>query len=341
MQARIAALSKELQAYQASTPEAVEAFRRRFVGKKGAIAELFVALRSCPPTERAAWGAALNALKRAAQQRYAGLQQALAAAAPVVSEAGQEAMLPPPAHELGSLHPLTLIAQRLQRILVPLGFEPVTGPEVEDEWHNFTALNFGTHHPARDMHDTFFLQGPEDRLLRTHTSSVQVRVMQERTPPLRVFCSGRVFRKETISARSHCTFHQLEGLYVDNKVSFADLKALLHQLVEAFFGSQTRLRLRPSYFPFTEPSVEIDVSCLLCQGAGCQVCKRTGWVEVAGAGMVDPEVLTHCGIDPETYTGYAFGLGLERLAMLYYGIPDVRLFTQNDLRFLRQFVAAS
>ncbi len=245
----------------------------------------------------------------------------------------------------GSLHPLTIVRRRIIEIFERMGFNVSYGPEIEKDWYNFSALNFADNHPAREMQDTFFISKSEgdvkdDVLLRTHTSNVQVRLMERQKPPIRSIMPGRVFRNEAISARAHCVFHQVEGLYVDKNVSFKDLKDTLYHFAKEMFGKDSKLRLRPSYFPFTEPSAEIDVSCFICKGKGCNVCKHTGWVEIAGSGMVDPNVLENCGIDSEEYTGFAFGMGIERITMLRYGINDLRLFTENDVRFLRQFEGA-
>ena len=238
---------------------------------------------------------------------------------------------------LGTRHPVSIVYNEIVDIFSKIGFTIAEGPEIEDDWHNFTALNTPEHHPARDMQDTFYVQRDPEILLRTHTSSVQVRVMENTKPPIRIICPGKTFRNETISARSHCFFHQVEGLYVDEKVSFADMKQTLFYFAREFFGEETEIRLRPSYFPFTEPSAEVDVSCLICKGKGCKVCKHTGWLEILGCGMVDPNVLENCKIDSKKYTGYAFGLGIERPAMLKYQIDDIRIFYENDVRFLRQF----
>jgi phenylalanyl-tRNA synthetase alpha chain len=245
--------------------------------------------------------------------------------------------LPTVPNELGSVHPLTLTQNRIIEIFERIGFNVADGPEIEDDWHNFTALNFPPNHPAREMQDTFFLEKDPDIALRTHTSSVQVRLMQTQKPPIRAIMPGRVFRNEAISARAHCIFHQVEGLYIDENVSLIDLKQTLYHFAKEMFGKNTKIRFRPSYFPFTEPSAEVDISCNICGGKGCNICKYTGWLEIGGSGMVDPNVLENCGIDSEKYTGFAFGMGIERMAMLKYRIQDLRLFTENDVRFLKQF----
>jgi phenylalanyl-tRNA synthetase alpha chain len=249
--------------------------------------------------------------------------------------------LPGQPFPLGSRHPVTLMKNRIVSIFQRLGFAVAEGPEIEDDWHNFGALNLPPHHPARDMQDTFYIQQNPDWVLRTHTSSVQIREMEKRKLPIRMLMPGRVFRNETVSARSHCFFHQIEGLYIDEQVSFADLKQTLYFFVKEMYGPDVKVRFRPSYFPFTEPSAEMDVSCFICSGEGCPVCKKSGWVEILGCGMVHPNVLSNCGIDPEKYSGFAFGMGVERPAMLKYGVSDLRLFSENDIRFLQQFAAAT
>jgi phenylalanyl-tRNA synthetase alpha chain len=245
--------------------------------------------------------------------------------------------LPPISDTIGSLHPLSITKKRIIEIFERIGFNVSYGPEIEDDWHNFTALNFPENHPAREMQDTFFIEKNPDIALRTHTSSVQVRVMEKEKPPIRTLSPGRVFRNEAISVRAHCMFHQVEGLYVDKNVSFADLKQTMLYFAKEFFGKDTKIRLRPSFFPFTEPSAELDISCFICGQKGCKICKNSGWVEIGGCGMVDPNVLSNCNIDPEVYTGFAFGMGIERITMLKYQINDIRLFTENDVRFLKQF----
>jgi len=340
MNPSIESLTKQITTYQANTPQAVEAFRLAFTSKKGAIAQLFEQLRDLPTKEKKALGLAINELKKKAFAKYAALKEALPKVGEQENPFPADLTIPPAVRELGALHPITLIQQEIIDIFSRIGFQLSEGPEIEDDWHNFTALNFLPDHPAREMQDTFFMEQNTDMLLRTHTSSVQVRVMQAQKPPIRTLAIGKVFRKETISARSHCLFHQVEGLYVNEKVSFKDLKETLLYFVKSFFGTKTKVRLRPSFFPFTEPSAEVDVSCMLCDAKGCSVCKHSGWVEIAGAGMVDPAVFTHCGIDKKHYTGFAFGMGIERMAMLRYQIPDIRLFTQNNLRFLNQFMAS-
>ena len=335
MREQIQQLSAEMAAFEANDLEGLELYRKKYTARKGAIATLMAQLSTTPPAERKEVGALLNALKHKAQEKYNALRQSLQTVQQAPTQPTQDLTLPPPSGALGALHPLTLVRNQIVSLLENIGFNLSEGPEVVDEWHNFTALNFPANHPARDMQDTFFVDA--DHALRTHTSSVQVRVMERQRPPIRTLSPGRVFRNEAISARAHCIFHQIEGLYVDRQVSFADLKQTLLYFVSALFGSQTRLRFRPSYFPFTVPSAEVDIDCRLCAGQGCSVCKHTGWVEIMGAGMVDPQVLCNCQLDPLQYTGFAFGMGVERIAMLQHQINDLRLFTENDIRFLKQF----
>ena len=296
-------------------------------------------MRNVAPENRKAAGQLLNTLKNRAQEKLDELKNNLSAS---TEENGSSVDLSMPANflELGSKHPLSIVRSELLAIFSRIGFSVSEGPEIEDDWHNFTALNFPEEHPARDMQDTFFIEKNPDILLRTHTSSAQIRVMQKQKPPIRAVFPGRVFRNEAISARAHCIFHQVEGLYIDENVSFADLKQSLYYFATEFFGPETKIRLRPSFFPFTEPSAEMDISCFICGGEGCKICKGTGWVEILGCGMVDPNVLESCDIDSEKYTGFAFGMGIERIAMLKYQINDIRLFFENDLRFLKQFQGA-
>ena len=339
LQQQIADLLQEIATYTDETPAGKEAFRLRFISRKGPLAALMGQLKDAAPEQRKALGQALNELKTAAQDKFQALEAATTTAA-VTVPLEQDPTLPPPTDTLGAVHPLRQVQERITSIFTNIGFGIATGPEIESDWHNFTALNFPPNHPARAMVDTFFVANHKDALLRTHTSSVQVRFMTENKPPIRIISPGRVFRNEAISARSHCIFHQVEGLYINDDVSFADLKATLFHFVHTLFGKDTQLRLRPSYFPFTEPSAEVDISCQLCKGKGCNVCKQSGWLEIGGAGMVDPAVLKNCNIDPDKYTGFAFGMGIERMAMLLYQINDLRLFTANDIRFLQQFAAA-
>lgn len=317
--------------------EALEQFRIRFLGTKNILKDLFAAIKEVPNERKKEYGQLVNAVKQAAEEKYALLKESLSSSAaisdiPDLSRPGEVLTL-------GARHPVKVVLNQMIDIFRTIGFEVAEDREIETGWHNFTALNMPDDHPARDMQDTFFISTEPEMVLRTHTSSVQVRVMENQKPPIRIIIPGRVYRNETISARSHCFFHQVEGLYIDKKVSMADLLQTLHYFANAFFGEGTKVRLRPSYFPFTEPSAEVDVTCFLCNGSGCNVCKHTGWVEILGCGMVDPAVLSNCGIDPEEYSGFAFGMGVERITMLKYGIKDIRLLSENDIRFLEQFKA--
>jgi phenylalanyl-tRNA synthetase alpha chain len=335
---KIKALKGEIEAAAPKTVAQLEELRLRFMSKKGAVSQLFDEFREVDPQLKKEVGKALNELKNSAQEKINRLKELLEAR----QEEGSRADLTAPgdALGLGSRHPLALVRNRITTIFGRLGFTVAEGPEIEDDWHVFSALNFPPEHPARDMQDTFFIEKNPDILLRTHTSSVQIRVMERMQPPIRAIFPGRVFRNEAISARSHCIFHQVEGLYVDQNVSFADLKQTLLYFARELFGENTEIRLRPSYFPFTEPSAEMDVSCSICGGKGCNLCKYTGWLEILGCGMVDPNVLEACNIDSNKYTGYAFGMGIERITMLLYGVKDIRLYFENDVRFLRQFRSA-
>jgi phenylalanyl-tRNA synthetase alpha chain len=337
--AQIDALREEIRTFETTDPELLEAFRIRFLGTKGVVKALMGEMKNIPAEQRREFGQVMNAFKEAAEARHETLKEAMSGSEAKAS--GPDATLPGDPLPLGGRHPITVMRNRIVSIFRRMGFAVAEGPEIEDDWHNFTALNLGEDHPARDMQDTFYLSRRPDMLLRTHTSNVQIREMQHNRPPIRIVCPGRVYRNETVSARSHCFFHQVEGLYIDEGVSFADLKQTLYTFVREMFGEDVRVRFRPSYFPFTEPSAEMDISCMLCKGEGCAVCKRTGWLEILGCGMVHPQVLSNCGIDPERYNGYAFGMGIERPAMLKYGITDIRLFSENDVRFLRQFTAAT
>lgn len=330
MEEKIKAVEAEIAAYAGSD---VEEFKRLFTGKNGVISQLFEDFKAVPGPEKGKYGKLLNELKNAAAARQGELQAA--APAKRSGSAPDDLSLPGDPHFIGSRHPLSIVQNRIVSIFEKIGFSIADGPEIEDDWHNFSALNMPEDHPARDMQDTFFLE--HDRLLRTHTSSVQIRVMQSQQPPIRILAPGKVFRNETVSARAHAFFHQVEGLYVDKDVSFTDMVQVLDYFSKQMFGSDTKVRLRPSFFPFTEISAEMDVTCMICSGTGCNVCKHSGWVEIFGCGMVDPVVLENCGIDPEVYSGYAFGMGIERVAMLTYGVNDLRIFSQNDLRFLQQF----
>jgi len=335
---KIKALHVEIATIAAANKEEAEELRIKYLSKKGLIPQLFEEFKNVPVDQKKAVGAAINDLKNFAADRINGLKDAFE-----TGRSGAEGLdltLPGESMSLGSRHPLSIVRNEIIRIFSRLGFVVSEGPEIEDDWHVFSALNFPPEHPARDMQDTFFIEKDPDVLLRTHTSSVQVRVMENTQPPIRAIFPGRVFRNEAISYRAHCIFHQVEGLYVDENVSFADLKQTLLFFAREFFGEKTEIRLRPSYFPFTEPSAEMDVSCSICGGKGCNVCKHTGWLEIMGCGMVDPNVFDLCGIDNKKYTGFAFGMGIERIAMLKYGVKDLRLFFENDVRFLKQFQTA-
>ncbi|MDN3668596.1 phenylalanine--tRNA ligase subunit alpha [Echinicola jeungdonensis] len=336
-QDKVEALKSEISKAEANTKEELEAYRMRFISKKSVIGDLFSAMKEIPNDQKREFGQLVNSVKQLAEEKFKELIETVNAKTQKAKSSDIDLTLPPTNVEVGGIHPLTATKQRIIEIFERIGFNLSEGPEIEDDWHNFTALNFPENHPAREMQDTFFIEKNPDIALRTHTSSVQVRVMENQKPPIRTLSPGRVFRNEAISARAHCIFHQVEGLYVDENVGFADLKQTLYHFAKEMFGKETKVRFRPSYFPFTEPSAEIDISCLLCKGKGCNICKGTGWVEIGGAGMVDPNVLENCGIDNQKYTGFAFGMGIERIAMLKYQIKDLRLFTENDIRFLKQF----
>lgn len=336
MKDQIEKISKEIESFTSSTRQNVEEFRLQFISKKGKLSTLFDQLKLAAADDKKELGKVLNDLKKSAEAKFYELQQALESEGQGSIYEG-DLSLPTTPNKTGSQHPLMLTRSRIIEIFERLGFNVEDGPEIEDDWHNFTALNFPENHPAREMQDTFFVEKNPDILLRTHTSNVQIRLMKNRKPPFRAIMPGRVYRNEAISARAHCFFHQVEGLYVDKNVGFADLKQTLYHFAKEMFGKETKIRLRPSFFPFTEPSAEIDISCLICHGKGCNVCKYSGWVEIAGSGMVHPNVLRNCGIDPEEYTGFAFGMGIERITMLRYSINDLRLFSENDIRFLKQF----
>ena len=333
---RIKQLTAEISTLRAGNPEEAELFRLKYLSKKGLVSVLFDEFRNVPAGQKKEIGRLLNQLKNATQDKIESLKAGF--------EGGKEATGPgadlsrPASHvKPGTRHPLSIVRNEITRIFGQLGYTVAEGPEIEDDWHNFSALNFPPEHPARDMQDTFFIEKNPDILLRTHTSSVQIRTMETEKPPIRKIFPGRVFRNEAISARAHCIFHQVEGLYVDKNVSFMDLKQTLLYFAREMFGESTRIRLRPSFFPFTEPSGELDISCNICGGKGCNICKYTGWVEILGCGMVDPAVLDNCRIDSKIYTGFAFGMGIERITLLKYQVRDLRLFFENDLRFLKQF----
>ncbi|MCF8229260.1 MAG: phenylalanine--tRNA ligase subunit alpha [Bacteroidales bacterium] len=336
MKDKIEKIQAEIEAYRAEQPEQAEAFRLKYLTKKGVIPSLFGEFKNIPPEQKKEFGKILNGLKQKAEQKYRELKEAVDRKSDQLTD-DIDLTLPADFMPTGSRHPISIVRNQMIDIFKRIGFTVYTGPEIEDDWHNFSALNFVEDHPARDMQDTFFIEKDPDILLRTHTSSAQIRAMQQTQPPIRQIYPGRVFRNEAISARSHCIFHQIEGLYVDENVSFVDLKQTLYYFAKEFYGQDVQVRFRPSYFPFTEPSAEMDVSCFLCGGKGCKICKHTGWVEILGCGMVDPNVLSNCNINPEKYTGFAFGIGIERTTMVKYQIEDIRLFFENDVRFLEQF----
>jgi len=339
MKDKIAGIKKDIETYLASSAEELEQFRLKFLSKKGTITCLFADFKNVPNELKREIGQELNQLKNFAQQRFDELKHEVGTGKEKKAD-DFDPTLPANHINLGSRHPLSIVRNQIIDIFGRIGFTVTEGPEIEDDWHNFSALNFPPEHPAKDMQDTFFVEKDPDILLRTHTSSVQIRTMEQRKPPIREIFPGRVFRNEAITARAHCIFHQVEGLYVDENVSFADLKQSLYYFAREMFGKETQVRFRPSFFPFTEPSAEMDISCFICGGDGCKICKQTGWVEILGCGMVDPAVLENCDIDSEKYTGFAFGMGIERITMLKYQIDDIRLFFENDIRFLRQFTSA-
>ncbi|MDY5858702.1 MAG: phenylalanine--tRNA ligase subunit alpha [Porphyromonas sp.] len=339
MQNRIAQLLEEIKGLKAASLQEVEDLRIKYISKKGEVSRLVEEFRSVPAEEKRVVGALLNELKTVALDHINALRASLES-----GSKGEEAAIDWSRSSypvmLGTRHPLTLVQQEVCSIFARLGFAIAEGPEIEDDWHVFSSLNFADDHPARDMQDTFFVGNVAGSLLRTHTSSVQSRVMNSSQPPIRIICPGRVYRNEAISYRAHCFFHQMEALYVDENVSFADLKQVLLYFAQELFGPETKIRLRPSYFPFTEPSAEMDISCNICGGEGCAFCKHTGWVEILGCGMVDPNVLENCGIDSKKYSGYALGMGIERITNLKYRVKDLRYFSENDQRFLEQFQGA-
>lgn len=333
---RINSVREEIEQFNISDKQSLEDFRIRFLGSKGQTKVLFGELKNVPNEQKKEIGQLLNELRKSAEEKFENFNESLQS-----NEANQHELdlsRPGTDDETGARHPLSLVRREIIEIFSRIGYTVSEGPEIEDDWHNFSALNFPPEHPARDMQDTFFVEkGETEMALRTHTSSVQVRVMENSTPPIRTISPGRVYRNEAISARAHCFFHQVEGLYIDKNVSFADLKQTLLYFAKEMFGEKARIRLRPSYFPFTEPSAEVDVSCSICNAQGCNVCKYSGWLEILGCGMVDPNVLKSCGIDPEVYTGFAFGMGVERITQLKYKVNDLRLYSENDVRFLKQF----
>jgi len=329
-------IQKEITNVRLKTKEELEIFRINYLAKKGQITQLFEKFKLLSPEDKKTIGKPLNELKQLAEKIYKEAQEKIENT-DNQENTGIDFTLPAYNLKLGHRHPISIIRREICEIFEHLGFTIEQGPEIEDDWHVFSALNFPPEHPARDMQDTFFIEKNPDILLRTHTSSVQIRAMEKKSPPLKIIMPGRVFRNEAISARAHCIFHQIEGLYIDTHVSFADLKQVLLHFAREFFGPNTQIRLRPSFFPFTEPSAEMDVSCSICNGKGCNVCKYSGWLEILGCGMVHPNVLKNNNIDPNIYSGYAFGMGIERITMLRYAIKDLRLFFENDVRFLEQF----
>ena len=343
MKQKIQSIQSQIAQWQATTPQEVEALPIQFLSKKGEITALFNEFRMVPAEQKKEIGQLINQLRQTAEARINELREAAESQLATANSQGLDLTRTPDPIAMGTRHPLSLVREEIIDIFSRIGFTVAEGPEVEDDKHVYGLLNFAPEHPARDMQDTFFIekeqgvQKPTDVLLRSHTSSVQTRVMMTQKPPIRVLCPGRVYRNEAISARAHCFFHQVEGLYIDKNVSFADLREALLYFAKEMFGPETQIRLRPSYFPFTEPSAEMDISCNICGGKGCSFCKHTGWVEILGCGMVDPNVLEACGIDSKEYSGYAFGMGVERITNLKYRVKDLRLFSENDVRFLQQF----
>jgi phenylalanyl-tRNA synthetase alpha chain len=333
---KIEEFKQEIAAAEANTAELVEAFRIKYLGTKGLVKTVMGEMKSVPNEHKKAFGQVLNDFKLFVEGKFETLKENVVGGSEG-SENEIDLSLPGDPIAVGTRHPLNIVRNQIVSIFQRLGFAVAEGPEIEDDWHNFGAMNLPEDHPARDMQDTFYINQDPAWLLRTHTSSVQARVMETQKPPIRVICPGRVYRNETISARAHCFFHQVEGLYIDEQVSFADLKQTLYFFVQEMFGKDVKVRFRPSYFPFTEPSAEMDISCLICGGDGCNICKHTGWVEILGSGMVHPKVLENFGIDPNKYTGFAFGMGVERITQLKYQVNDLRLYSQNDVRFLKQF----
>lgn len=339
MKEKIDALLNEIEALTAASKEGVEELRIKWLSKKGTVKELFDEFKSVAPELRKEIGQRLNELQNKAQDKIGQLKEKFEGSddQPVNDS---DLTLPAESVAIGSRHPLSIVRNQIVDIFARIGFTVSEGPEIEDDWHNFTALNTPEDHPARDMQDTFYISENPDIVLRTQTSSVQVHIMENSKPPIRTISPGRVYRNEAISARAHCQFHQVEGLYIDKHVSFADLKQTLMYFAKEMFGEETEIRLRPSFFPFTEISAEMDISCPFCKGVGCNICKGAGWVEILGCGMVDPAVLDNCGIDSTQYSGFAFGMGIERVTMLKYQVKDLRLFFENDVRFLKQFKSA-
>jgi phenylalanyl-tRNA synthetase alpha chain len=331
-------IASEIKSFSINDAKQAEEFRIKFIGSKGLIKDLYAELKNIPVEQKREFGQQVNDLKTFAEEKYNSAKEQTT----VTSSGFKTIDLTRPGFDesIGSRHPLSIVRSEIIEIFKKIGFSVSEGPEIEDDWHNFSALNFPPEHPARDMQDTFFIEkGEQEIALRTHTSSVQVRVMENSKPPIRTISPGRVYRNEAISARAHCFFHQVEGLYIDKGVSFADLKQTLLYFAKELFGEKAQIRLRPSYFPFTEPSAEVDVSCSICNSKGCNVCKYSGWLEILGCGMVDPNVLESCGIDSSEYSGFAFGMGIERITQLKYKVNDLRMYSENDMRFLRQFTS--
>jgi phenylalanyl-tRNA synthetase alpha chain len=337
---KIEEYKKEISQFPAVNGKAVEEFRIKWLGTKGIVKNLMSEIKNVPNERKKEFGQVMNDFKLFVEEKFEKLKTQTSDSQLPAPDFELDLTLPGNPMPLGSRHPVSLMKNRIVSIFQRLGFAVAQGPEIEDDWHNFTALNLPEYHPARDMQDTFYVQQNPDWLLRTHTSNVQIREMEKGKLPIRGIYPGRVYRNETVSARSHCFFHQVEGLYIDENVSFADLKQTLYFFVKEMYGADVKVRFRPSFFPFTEPSAEMDISCTLCKGEGCSVCKHTGWLEILGCGMVHPNVLQNCNIDPNKYTGFAFGMGIERPALLKYGINDIRLFSENDVRFLKQFTSA-
>jgi len=336
MNTKVEEIKQQLDQFRVETVEHLEAFRLQFLSKKSELQQLLGEIKNIAPEFRKEFGQKVNDLKQYAQQLFDDYKSKIEDSA-TIQTSEIDVTRPATLYTAGALHPVSMVMNQVCEIFEKIGFSTVSGPDIEDDWHVFSALNFPQDHPARDMQDTFFVNVNPEFLLRTHTSSLQVRTMESCPPPIRVICPGRVYRNETITARSHCIFHQVEGLYIAKDVSFAEMKQVLLFFAQEMFGEDTKIRLRPSYFPFTEPSAEMDIECKICGGKGCNVCKHSGWVEILGCGMVDPNVLNDCGIDSKKYSGYAFGLGIERMAMLKFKINDIRLYFENDVRFLGQF----
>lgn len=338
MNENIAKLLTEINDYPINSASELENFRIHFLGKKGLIPALFGAMKDIPNEEKKAYGQDINLLKNKAEEKIDLIKGSFENTKETQTSLAD--LTKPVQFKSGARHPISVVQNRIYAIFEKIGFSIALGPEIEDDWHVFSALNFAEEHPARDMQDTFFVESNPDVVLRTHTSSIQVRIMETTKPPIRVICPGRVFRNEAITARAHCIFHQVEGLYIDKDVTFADLKQTLLYFAQEMFGKETKIRLRPSYFPFTEPSAEMDISCDICGGKGCNICKHSGWVEILGCGMVDPAVLENCGIDSSIYSGFAFGLGIERMTQQFFKTKDIRMFFENDVRFISQFESA-